>query len=166
MPTISDAAVKKATGKGWAEWFRILDRAGAKKLEHREIVTIATTHGAGMWWGQMVTVTYERKRGLREVHQTKSGFSASISRTIASTVEDVYAAWSKYAKKAKLKVRKSTANKSMRIEPNIEVGFLLKGAGKSQIVVQAGKLASNADVAKQKAHWAEILRDLKERLEK
>lgn len=165
MATISDAAVKKATGRGWTEWFRILDRAGAKTLEHRAIVAIAATHGAGPWWGQMVTVVYERERGLREVHQTKSGFSASVSRTIAAEVDDVYEAWSKYAKKAKLKVRKATANKSMRIDPNIEIGFLPKGSGKSQVVVQASRLASKADVAKQKAHWAEILRSMKERLE-
>jgi len=33
----SDEAVKAKTGKVWAEWFRILDKAGAKKWPHKEI---------------------------------------------------------------------------------------------------------------------------------
>ena len=33
----SDEAVKAKTGKVWAEWFKILDKAGAKKWPHKEI---------------------------------------------------------------------------------------------------------------------------------
>jgi hypothetical protein len=39
-PKTSDEAVDKATGKKWNEWFAILDRAGAKKMPHREIVQV------------------------------------------------------------------------------------------------------------------------------
>jgi hypothetical protein len=34
---ISDAAINKATGKSREQWFRLLDRKGAKKLAHKEI---------------------------------------------------------------------------------------------------------------------------------
>ena len=37
-PRMSDAAVKGKTGKSWAEWFALLDKAGAKKLDHKTIV--------------------------------------------------------------------------------------------------------------------------------
>ncbi len=33
----SDEAVKAKTGKVWAEWFKILDKAGARKWPHKEI---------------------------------------------------------------------------------------------------------------------------------
>lgn len=33
---VGDEAVKKATGKAWPEWFKLLDKAGAKKLPHPE----------------------------------------------------------------------------------------------------------------------------------
>ena len=34
---MSDAAVKERTGKTWPEWFKILDKAGAKKMRHQDI---------------------------------------------------------------------------------------------------------------------------------
>ncbi|MDQ5977623.1 MAG: hypothetical protein QG602_595, partial [Verrucomicrobiota bacterium] len=57
---ISSAAVKKATGRTWAEWFAVLDKAGAAKLPHKEIaLRLQRTHRLADWWGQMVTVGYE-----------------------------------------------------------------------------------------------------------
>ena len=56
-PRMSDEAVKAKTGKTWKEWFAILDKAGATKLTHQEIVKLLNTnHGVGPWWQQMVTV--------------------------------------------------------------------------------------------------------------
>jgi hypothetical protein len=60
---MSDVAVKKATGRDWAAWVKVLDAAGATSKPHREIVKIVN---AGSWWSQMVTVGYERIRGLRD----------------------------------------------------------------------------------------------------
>lgn len=34
---ISSQALKKATGKGWDEWIRLLDKEGAAKMTHKEI---------------------------------------------------------------------------------------------------------------------------------
>src|SRR5216117_1433710 len=80
---MSDAAVVRATGKKWAEWFAILDKAGAKKLTHQQIVAVlAKKHGLAPWWQQMVTVTYEQARGLRKVHERPDGYSISRSKTL------------------------------------------------------------------------------------
>ena len=50
--------------------FQILDRAGAKKMTHQEIANyLHTKHSVPPWWTQMVTVTYEQQRGLRDKHQ-------------------------------------------------------------------------------------------------
>ena len=91
-PGISDAAVKARTGKGWAGWFATLDRAGAAQLPHREIAQIlARRHRVPGWWSQMVTVEYERARGLRVRHQTTSGYSVAVSRTLPTRLPHLYA---------------------------------------------------------------------------
>lgn len=43
-PRMSDEAVKAKTGKTWKEWFTILDKAGATKMTHQEIVKLLNTN--------------------------------------------------------------------------------------------------------------------------
>lgn len=173
---IGDEAVKKATGRDWPEWLKLLDKEGARKLSHKEIVAIVSEKfGVGPWWCQMVTVTYERERGLREMHQKADGFAASISRTIAAPVAKLFAAWddakrrTEWLQTTKLVVRKSTPNKSLRIswpdETDVQVNFYEKGPAKSQVTVDHSKLADKEDVAAKKALWSEALTRLREQLE-
>jgi len=42
-PRMSDAAVQAKTGKAWAEWFRILDAAGAKQAERMNVYWAGAT---------------------------------------------------------------------------------------------------------------------------
>src|SRR5215510_11774808 len=92
-PSMTDAAVRAKTGKDWAGWFAALDRAGAAKLEHRAIAELLSRrHGIPGWWCQMVTVEYERARGLRVRHQTTGGFEVAVSRTIAASLPALYEA--------------------------------------------------------------------------
>ena len=59
--------------KSWAEWFALLDAAGAADLDHRGIVAVlAQRHGVGPWWQQMVTSAYEKAR---------AGTAAKVVRT-------------------------------------------------------------------------------------
>jgi hypothetical protein len=59
--SISDDAVKKATGKTWKEWFALLDRLGAQKLSHEDIARLLHAgHLDSTWWSQRVTGMYER----------------------------------------------------------------------------------------------------------
>ena len=37
---IGSAAVGKATGRKWPEWLALLDKAGARKMPHREIAQL------------------------------------------------------------------------------------------------------------------------------
>src|SRR4249920_761182 len=90
-PRLSDQAVQAKTGKNWKEWFAILDKAGAKKMTHQEIVKyLNAKQGVGPWWQQMVTVTYEQARGLRELHQKPQGYEISVSRTINAPIASAY----------------------------------------------------------------------------
>lgn len=91
-PSISDAAVKKATGKGWSQWFRILDAWGARKKSHAEVARhLHDKLGVRPWWSQMVTVQYERRRGQRVAGQSSTkGFQVSVSRTVSAAPSRVW----------------------------------------------------------------------------
>lgn len=164
---MSDAAVQAKTGKAWAEWFRILDKAGAKKMAHREIADLLySKHKVPGWWAQMVTVGYERARGKRQIYQTATGFTVNRSRTIAAPVGKLFRAWhDKKLRdrwlKTRLTIRTATPNKSLRIlwddETHVTIFFLPKGRAKTAVVVQHEKLPSARDVSEKKAYWGEKL---------
>jgi uncharacterized protein YndB with AHSA1/START domain len=172
-PRMSDDAVKAKTGKTWNDWFKILDAAGAKKMTHQERVTFLNKkHNVGPWWQQMVAVTYEQARGLREKHQKPEGYEISVSRTIDAPISKAFKAWTDAkTRKAWLpsnfKIRKAIANKSLRItwedgKTSVAVAFIPKGAGKCQVVAQHSKLADAKAAARMKTFWADTL----DRLEK
>jgi len=176
---ITDATVQLRTGKRWKEWFLLLDHIGGKKKSHRELVIFLNQRypRLGGWWEQMITVAYEQSRGLREMHQQASGFTANVSKTIAAPLARLYRAWTEAAlriqwlPRAALTVRKATRNKSLRIswadgKTSLEVNFYAKGAGKSQVVVQHTRLADARAVARSKAYWGQRLDALKALLEK
>ena len=172
---MSDTAVRTKTGKSWDEWFAILDAAGARSMNHKEIVAILDRHGVGPWWRQMVTVTYEQARGLREKHQTATGYTANASRTIAVPVDRLFEAWTdeklrnRWLPDAELTIRKATPGKSLRISwgdgTNVDVGLLAKGESKSQIAVEHAKLADAEAVGRAKEYWKRALDRLREILE-
>lgn len=168
-PRMSDEAVKAKTGKTWKEWFAILDKAGARKFSHQEIVKFLNTeHEVGPWWQQMVTVTYEQARGLRDLHQKPEGYSISASRTVNVPLAKLYKAFAN--EKARkgwlgedgLVVRKATNAKSMRVtwkdgKTSLEIGFYAKGDNKSQVALQHSKLPNAKTAATMKAYWAKAL---------
>ena len=171
----SDAAVKKATGKTWEQWFALLDKAGAAKLDHKGIVAICAKHFDGGWWCQMVTVEYEQARGLRKKHETASGYQISRSKTIEAPISAIYALCNDPKRRTKwlgpgeLVVRKATPNKSMRITwcdgaTNVEFMFYDKGSGKTSFVVQHSKLPDAKAAAKMKDWWGMVLERLPKQL--
>lgn len=63
---MSDEAVRKRTGRTWTEWVEVLDAADAVRWPHAKIARhLYEDHEIPGWWAQMVTVGYERIRGLR-----------------------------------------------------------------------------------------------------
>jgi len=176
IPGMTDAAVKAKTGKDWAGWFGVLDKAGAAKLRHPQIARLLhEKHGVPGWWSQMVTVEYELARGLRVRHQTATGFSVSASKTIETTLSALYAATASAAKrkewfpKGALEVSSQTKNKYLRGSwngsPRLEIGFYAKERGKAQIAIQVNRLAKRADVDRERAAWKSALLRLQKLLE-
>ena len=172
---MSDEAVEAKTGKTWSRWFKHLDAAGAKKMTHQEIVAhLRDKHDVRPWWQQMIAVTYEQARGLREAHEKPSGYEISVSRTIDAPISKAFKAWvddktRKLWLPANFSIRKSTTNKSIRITwsdgTDVVAGFYPKGEGKCQVVAQHGKLKDAKGAAKMKEFWSDALGRLKDLLE-
>lgn len=177
-PRMSDMAVKARTGKNWKDWFTVLDQAGARKMNHQEIVKLVREkYDVGSWWQQMVTVTYEQARGLREKYQRPAGYQISVSRTVNAPVAKLYKAFanarsrSSWLPEVGFVVRTKTTDKSMRVTWNdkktsVEIYFSPKDTGKSQVVVQHSKLPDAKSSAKMKIYWAKALNRLRASLEK
>lgn len=178
QPTISDAAVVKATGHTWDEWFALLDADDAQLLPHTQIASICyDKHGASGWWAQSVTVEYERARGLRAKYEKSDGFSANASKTIHVAAERINAAWEDPAQRAHwladgaLTLTGSTAGKVVRATwqgdggGRIEVYLTPKDAAKCQVAVQHKRLANAESAGRLKHYWVEALARLKLYLE-
>jgi len=79
----SNEAVLKATGRSWQEWRALLDKAGAARMSHREIVRWLASRLPSAWWQQSVTVEYEKSLRRRQVGETAdSGFQIGVQRTL------------------------------------------------------------------------------------
>ncbi len=174
---VGDEAVRAKTGKGWKEWFALLNKAGARKMAHRDIAQyLYDIHKIGGWWSQMVTVGYEQAKGRREKHERADGhYDISVSRTLEVPIAKVFAAWqddklrNKWLKENGLTIRKITPDKSMRItwvdqKTSLELNFYPKGLTKSQVVVLHSKLPNAKAAAKMKTYWSKNLDRLKEYL--
>ena len=177
-PRMSDIAVKAKTGRNWKDWFTVLDKAGARKMNHQEIVKLVSEkYDVGPWWQQMVTVTYEQARGLREKYQKPAGYQISVSRTVNAPVAKLYKSFSNARSRSSwlpekgFIVRAKTAERSMRVSWNdrktsLEINFYPKSADKSQVVVQHSKLPDAKSSAKMKTYWGKALDRLRASLEK
>lgn len=169
---MSDSAIKAETGCGWEKWVYVLDKAKAYEWSHSRIAEyVHTKYKVGSWWRQAVTTGYERIKGLRVRGQLRSGvFQTSKSKTIAMPLGRLYRAFSQKAQRERwlpgvaLTVRSSTRDKYMRMNwpdgTSVEIGFLSKGRGKSQVAIQHGKLADADSAVRMKAFWGERLEAL------
>ncbi len=171
---MSDEAVRKRTGKSWKEWVRALDAVGAAKMPHRDIARqVYENFDISGWWAQMVTVSYERIRGLREVGQRRGGkYEANKSKTFPVAVSKLYGAFGDARKRKRwlpdvaLKIRTSQRDRSMRItwpdDTKVDLWFTSKGAAKSSVSVQHRELAQKSDITRVKDYWGERLGALAE----
>jgi hypothetical protein len=172
---VGDQAVRRATGRGWAEWLRVIDRAGGRRRPHREIAAwLGAEHGLSAWWRQMVTVGYEQARGLRAAHQTTSGFQGSVSRTLAAARREVFAAWAEPRRRArwlraKPALRGTRTGRDLRFTwsdgTDVQVRLVSRTPGRTQVVVQHRKLARAAQVRRMRTWWAAALERLRAQVE-
>lgn len=163
-----DAAVREKTGRDWKGWVRVLDAADAAALSHKEIAKLLREqHGVPSWWSQMVTVGYERIRGLRAKGQRRGGkFDVNKSKTFPVPVATLYKAFGARARRKWLgdvdvTVRVAHVDRSMRITwtdgTPLDVNFLSKGASKSSMHLQHREQPTKAAADRVRAFWTERL---------
>jgi hypothetical protein len=166
---MSDAALKAKTGCTWERWVKALDRVQAHTWPHREIAEyVYEKYHVPGWWSQTVTVGYERIKGLRAIGQRRGGgFEATKSKVFAVPLARLYRAWSdgrtrtRWLPGVELTIRTATPQKAMRItwpdKTSVALGFTGKGAVKSQVQIQHGKLPDKAAATGMKRYWEERL---------
>jgi hypothetical protein len=168
--TSSDASIRERTGRGWEEWFDLLDEWGAADRPHKEIARWVATQldiePLG-WNAQAITVSYERARGGREVGERSDGsFTATISKTVAVPVEALFDAFADEA----LSVRTATRPRSARYDfadtgTRVHATFIAKDTAKSTIALEHTRLPDAGEVTRMKGYWRERLDTLKRKLE-
>jgi len=172
---VSDAAVLAKTGKSWVQWFSQLDRAGALGWDHKTIARhLADSYPLGGWWSQMIAVTYEQARGLRDKHEKSDGFAIQRERTLAVPVEKAWEAvkslkWLPEAKKSYIRSIREDNRLLLRFNwpdgTDVMMGVIPKGESKSSVGVQQSKLPDRAAAEQAKQFWGKRLDELRERLE-
>jgi hypothetical protein len=176
--TMSDEAIRKRTGRGWEEWFDLLDDWGAAERSHTEIARwITQEQGLDGWSSQSVTVSFERARVGRALGEHADGFSVTASKTVTVPIDQLYEAFVNASRRrrwlpdGKLRVRTSIEPKSARFDwgdgsTRVAVGFTAKGVGKSQVALEHSRLPDATEAGRMKAYWRERVGTLKEQLEK
>jgi len=172
---ITDKLVVEKTGMTMEEWFRFLDKKGAKNLTHKDIYEITgktkKLEALGEWNRNLLTTSYEWSRGLKERGEKKDGIEISVSKTVNVPIDILYQSFTnndtrKKWLKNKIVIRKATENKSARITwsdniTSLSVDFYSKPNNKSQVVVQHQKIASASEASELKLFWQRILDELK-----
>lgn len=176
----SDASIRERTGRGWEEWFDLLDDWGAPERTHRETARwVAEQLGIHplAWNAQAIVGSYERARGLRAVGEHENGFSISASKTVAVPVERLYDAFvdpglrSGWLPDGELRERTATRPRSARFDwgdgtTRVIVSFAAKGDGKSTATVQHERLPGADEAERMKAYWRERVTAMKQELER
>lgn len=169
---MSDEAVAAKTGRTWKQWIAVLDRAGARRMAHKEIASLlAGQFAVAPWWSQTITGGYERARGLRAKHQMPDGFQISRSRTIAAPAGRLFDLWNDawlregWLDAAKLKIRTANRPRAIRAawidgRTNVEVLLTERDAGRTQVTVQHSKLPDAATGERMKRYWGDALERL------
>jgi hypothetical protein len=176
----SDEEIRRRTGRGWEQWFDLLDEWGAQDRTHREIARwVASQQGVEplAWNAQSVAGSYELARGLRVPGERADGsFTITVSRTVAVPVERLYDALveeslrRRWLPDGRLHERTATKPKSARFdwgdgETRVHVGFEAKGDAKSTLALEHLLLADADEAERTKAYWRAALTELKSLLE-
>ena len=188
-PAIGDAAIVKKTGHGYDHWFAVLDAFDVKAKGHAAAAAhLNQDHGLPGWHCQMITVAYERARGLRAVNQSCAGdFQVSVSKTVPASVSAVAkafdeasarASWLRGADdelaralsaalsetKGKRVTVKDARNARLRYSwdgTTVEIRITATPKGGASVVADNTKLGSAEEVTTRRGVWREALESLK-----
>jgi uncharacterized protein YndB with AHSA1/START domain len=175
---VADESMRRATGKGHAEWFALLDRWGATDHNHTEIATwLRESLGVAGWWAQGITVSYERVRGMRRVHQQGNGYTISVTRTVKVDPDRALAAFTnmtvrrRWLPDAPMRRRPTRAALTARFDwsdpkSRVVVNVVPKSDGKALVAVGHEQVPDAEAAERLKAAWRAWLGELKAVLER
>ena len=175
-PTISDAAVKAATGQDWAGWRADLD-AWAGDLDHTSLARrLRDERGLPGWWAQMVSGSWEMMTGRRDPHQRcgDGKFQASASKTVKAGVAAVEAAFdlpafADWGPDGLFTRSSGTPGKSINgpwsAGGRLSIWLTRPAEDKTQIGLSHERIATAEDCEHWKAEWRAALTRLKALLE-
>ena len=155
----SDEAIRERTGRGWEEWFDLLDEWGAADKTHREI--------ARWLAGQ---------QGIHPLAWNAQAIAGSATKTVAVPVERLYAAFvdsslrERWLPDGELRERTVIEPRSARFDwgdgaTRVHVAFAAKGDAKSTAALSHERLPDGAEAERMKTFWRERVAGLKEVLE-
>jgi hypothetical protein len=171
-PGMSDATIKRGSGKTWPEWFRVLDGWGAKTRTHTEIARhVNQDLGVPGWWAQSVAVGYERARGMRARYQRPTGFEVGVSKTFPVSAKRLFSAFAdagqrrRWLEPGTLRTRTTLPGKTARFDfrdgaTRVHVYFVSKGRAKATVHIQHERLPDARAVEDMRAFWKERLTEL------
>lgn len=175
----SDETIRTRTGRGWEEWFDLLDSWTATELSHRQIARkVAAELGVDplAWNAQAITASYERARSLRQVGERADGFAATASKTVVVPVEELYEAFVEPERRAewlvvdRLRPRSGTRPRTARYDwgddgTRVHVSFSPKSETKSVVSVEHRRLPDAGSADEMKQLWRSSLTRLQSHLE-
>jgi uncharacterized protein YndB with AHSA1/START domain len=176
-PPISDAAVRRRTGRGWADWYALLDAEGASDRSHAEIAaSLEREHGVDAWSAQAITVGYERAHLGRAAGQRPDGFQVSASRTLAAPAAAAFHAFADEGRRAawlpegRMRLRTAQEPKTARFDwddgaTRVAVTIAPKGEARCAVTITHERLPDAAEAERMKAHWRARLDDLRAAVE-
>jgi hypothetical protein len=172
-PEFDDLSVKRATGRDWDEWCDLIDAWPGNAQGHSAIAAhIAEVYGLDGWWGQGVTVGYERITGRRVANQMSDGtFSAGKTRTCTVDVDALRSMIVDDDERVELfpgletNLRSKPTSKALRIGVAIDgepigsalFSFTPKPDGRTMINVSHDALPDTAAVERWKQYWSDWL---------
>ena len=174
----SEVGVRRATGRGYAEWFDALDTWGAPGRPYGEIAGWLTgTHRISDWWAQKLIVEYEEARGLRPPGIRRDGtFEVGATKTVAVPVARLFAAFvdtdvrERWLPAATMRQGTTQPERSVRFDwddgpSRVVASFSAIGEAKSQVAVQHARLPDARTAGEMRAFWRDRVAALKALLE-
>jgi hypothetical protein len=186
---VSDASIRRKTGRGLEHWFAVLDAFDATAMGHTAAARhLNQAHGVPGWHAQGITVAYERARGIRAANQRIDGkFEVSVSRAVPAPVAVVAGALRDRGRRttwlagvdaplgralaaamdgaeAKLVVRGDGRSARLRYRWDaevVEIYVTAKPKGGSTVVAVSKKLSDAGLVDRRRTQWAKALEALK-----
>jgi len=177
----SDERIRERTGRGWEEWFELLDSWDAGSLEHTALTRrLAEVQGRPQlaWDVQAVASSYELTRGLRQVGQRvgADGWVAGASRTMCVSGEQALTAFVDPSRRAgwlpDVELHERVVHKpaSARFDVGGGPSRLVvttdeRTPGRTTVAVQHTRLSGSEERQRWQRFWRQALTTLKAQLE-